>query len=131
MSKVQANRTDWAEDEDEDSTLTLPQPQITKNKDGTETIVSYRINEDGKKVKTTRRIRKTVVKQVVNPRVAERKQWSKFGEEKGKPAGPQTDTTSIAENIVFRPMSNWKANQAEEKNPIDAKKATLKDTKIK
>jgi translation initiation factor 3 subunit G len=130
MSRVQANRTDWAEDEDED-TISLPQTQITKNKDGTESIISYHIDDAGKKVKTTRRIRKTVVKQIVNPRVAERKQWAKFGEEKGKPAGPQTDTTSIAENIVFRPVSNWKANQAEEKNPIDQKKASLKDTKIK
>ncbi|KAF2395735.1 eIF-3 RNA-binding subunit [Trichodelitschia bisporula] len=129
MSKV-AGRTDWAEEEDEDS-LALPPPQITKNKDGTETIVSYRIDENGKKVKTTRRIRKTVMKQVVNPRVAERKHWSKFGEEKGKPVGPQSDTTSIAENIVFRPSSNWKTNQSEEKNPIDKQKATLKDAKIK
>jgi translation initiation factor 3 subunit G len=93
--------------------------------------VSYRIDENGKKVKTTRRIRKTVVKQVVNPRVAERKHWEKFGSEKGKAAGPQTDTTSIAENIVFRPSVNWKANQQEEANPLDQKKASLKESKIK
>lgn len=123
-------RTDWAEEEDEES-LALPPPQVTKNKDGTETIISYRIDDAGRKIKTTRRIRKTVVKQVVNPRVAERKQWAKFGLEKGKPAGPSTDTTSIAENIVFRPQVNWKAGQQEEKNPLEQKKATLKDTKIK
>jgi translation initiation factor 3 subunit G len=124
------SRTDWAEDGEEDETVALPQPQITKNKDGTETIVSWRIDE-GKKIKTTRRIRKTVIKQIVNPRVAERKHWAKFGEEKGKPVGPQTDTTSIAENIVFRPQVNWKASQAQEQNPIEQKKASLKDTKIK
>ncbi len=38
----------------------------------------------------------------MNPRVAERKAWDKFGQEKGKAAGPQTDTVSVAENIVFR-----------------------------
>jgi translation initiation factor 3 subunit G len=133
MSKVQQqvrSRTDWAED-DEDDTLTLPPPQITKNKDGSETIVSYRIDDSGKKIKTTRRIRKTTVRQTVNPRVAERRSWAKFGVEKGKPAGPQTDTTSIAENIAFRPSVNWKASQQEEKNTIEQKKATLKDTKIK
>jgi len=130
MSKLQERRTDWAEEDDED--LNLPAPQITKNKDGTETLVSYRIDDSGKKIKTTRRIRKTVVKQVVNPRVAERKAWAKFGDEAGKPVGPSTDTTSIAENIVFRPSINWKANQQEEaKNPLDQKKATLKDAKIK
>jgi len=127
--KVQG-RTDWAEEEDDDS-LTLPSQQIIKNKDGTETIITWRINEDGKKVKTTRRLKKTVIKQVVNPRVAERKHWKKFGKEEGKPLGPQTDTTSVAENIVFRPMANWKANQQEEKQPQEKQKASLKDTKIK
>lgn len=125
-------RTDWAEEEDEDS-LALPAPSITKNKDGSETIVTYSIREDGKKVKTTRRIKKTVVKQVVNPRVAERKQWAKFGNEAGKPSGPQTDTTSVAENIVFRPMAGWKAgNAADDKNLAEKeKKNPLKDAKIK
>ncbi|KAF2835209.1 eukaryotic translation initiation factor-like protein 3 subunit G [Patellaria atrata CBS 101060] len=127
MSKV-AGRTDWAEEEDED--IGIPPPQITKNKDGTETIVTYHIREDGKKVKTTRRIKKTVIKQVVNPRVAERKQWAKFGNEKGKAAGPQTDTTSVAENIVFRPMANWKAS-ADDKSEHEKKKAAVKDAKIK
>jgi translation initiation factor 3 subunit G len=106
-------------------------PQVTKNKDGTETITSYRINDQGQKVKVTRRIRKNVIRTVVNPRVAERKTWAKFGEEKGKAVGPQTDTTSVGENIVFRPMMNWKASQKTEQDPIEQKKATLKDTKIK
>ena len=123
------SRTDWAEEEDEDS-LALPQQTITKNKDGTETIVTYTLREDGKKIKTTRRIKKTVIKTVVNPRVAERKQWAKFGQEKGKPLGPQTDTTSVAENIVFRPMANWKAS-TEDKSEDAKKKANLKDAKIK
>ncbi|KAF2259864.1 eIF-3 RNA-binding subunit [Lojkania enalia] len=128
MSRV-AGRTDWAEEEDEDS-LQLPQQQIIKNKDGTETIITYSVREDGKRVKTTRRIKKTTVKQVVNPRVAERKHWAKFGAEKGKPTGPQTDTTSVAENIVFRPVANWKAS-IEDKNDEAKKKLEVKNAKIK
>ncbi|KAF1813485.1 eukaryotic translation initiation factor 3 subunit EifCg [Eremomyces bilateralis CBS 781.70] len=129
MSKPAERTRDWAEEEDED-TLALPQPTVTKNKDGTETIVSYRIDENGKKVKTTRRIKKTIVKQIVNPRVAERKHWAKFGAEKGKPAGPQSDTTSIAENIAFRPTIGFRAGAQEEKSE-EQKKAVLKDAKIK
>ncbi|KAF2091936.1 eukaryotic translation initiation factor-like protein 3 subunit G [Saccharata proteae CBS 121410] len=129
MSNVAKRTTDWAEEDDEDS-VSLPQPQITKNKDGTETIVTWSLREDGKKVKTTRRIKKTIVKQVVNPRVAERKHWAKFGSEAGKPVGPQTDTTSVAENIVFRPMANWKAS-ADDKSEHEKKKNNLKDAKIK
>ncbi|KAG9191658.1 translation initiation factor 3, RNA-binding subunit [Alternaria panax] len=125
-----AGRTDWAEEDEEESLTSLPPNQVIKNKDGTETVISYRIGEDGKKYKTTRRIKKTVVKQIVNPRVAERKQWAKFGAEKGKPAGPQTDTVSVAENISFRPVSNWKAS-SEDKGDEAKKKAELKNAKIK
>jgi translation initiation factor 3 subunit G len=71
-----------------------------------------------------------VVKQIVNPRVAERKSGAKFGQEQGKPAGPQTDTVSVAENISFRPVSNWKAS-AEDKGDEAKKKAELKNAKIK
>jgi translation initiation factor 3 subunit G len=131
MSKTQTRgRTDWAEDI-EDDPLSLPPPQVTKNKDGTETIISYRFDDAGRKIKTTRKIRKTVVRQTVNPRVAERRTWAKFGLEAGKPAGPSTDSTSIAENIDFRLSVNWKASQVEEKSALEQKKATLKDTKIK
>ncbi|KAF1982755.1 eukaryotic translation initiation factor-like protein 3 subunit G [Aulographum hederae CBS 113979] len=129
MSKP-LTRTDWAEDEDEVIDTGLPDPQTTVNKDGTETTVSWRYDESGRKVKTTRRIKKTVVKHEVNPRVAERRRWTKFGLEKGRAAGPQSDTTSVGENIVFRPQQNFKPNQVEDKGP-DAKKAALKDAKIK
>lgn len=66
----------------------------------------------------------------MNPRVAERKHWAKFGQEKGKPPGPQTDTTSVAENILFRPIAGWKAT-TEDKSEIEKKKNNLKDAKIK
>ncbi|TKA70382.1 Eukaryotic translation initiation factor 3 subunit G, partial [Cryomyces minteri] len=133
MSKVAAQgpeaakRTDWAEDEDEDLATALPAPQVTKNKDGTETITTYFIREDGKKVKRTQRIRKTVIKEKVNPRVAERKTWTKFGAEKSKPAGPQSDTTTVAENIIFRPMAGWKASGAEKAAAEDKKTDQLKN----
>ena len=122
------SRTDWA-DEDEDDTINQA-PHVIKNKDGTETFVTFSIRDDGKKVKISRRIRKTVVTHTVNPRVAERKHWAKFGLEKGKPMGPQTDTTSVAENIIFRPIAGWKASATEEKTE-DKKKVALKDAKIK
>lgn len=104
------------------------------NKDGTKTIISYRFNDDGKKVKSSRRIRTTVVKEHVNPRVAERKAWSKFGLEKGHTAGPSFDTTSVGENIAFRPSVNWKEKAKEaEKTGGDkgSMKDQLKDKKVK
>jgi translation initiation factor 3 subunit G len=88
--------------------------------------VSWRFNDDGKKVKTTRRIRFTVHKEVVNPRVAERKAWSKFGLSAKDGPGPKSDTTSIGENIIFRPSTNWKKDAKEEKTDVGSMKDKLK-----
>ncbi|KAL9019710.1 MAG: hypothetical protein Q9185_003048 [Variospora sp. 1 TL-2023] len=115
MSKI-ANRPDWADDEEFDDPSTLPPQTITTNKDGTKTIITHTFNDAGKKVKTTRRIRTTVVRETVNPRVAERRGWSKFGLEKGHAAGPSFDTTSVGENIIFRPSVTWKRDAKDGKD---------------
>ena len=85
-------------------------------------------------MKVTRRIKTTVVREHVNPQVAERRSWAKFGLEKGHAPGPSFDTTSVGENIVFRPSVNWKAQAAEaEKNGGEkgSVKDQLKDKKVK
>jgi translation initiation factor 3 subunit G len=125
-------RTDWAEDDEPDLATTVPPPQITKNKDGTETIVTISINEEGKRVKRTQRIRRTVVKKKENPRVAERRAWPKMGPEAGKPPGPRPDTTTLGENIVFRPVMGYKPSGQQDKNPEEDKKTeALKKMQIK
>jgi len=134
MSKV-ASRPDWADDEDLDDTVAitsgLPPNTTTTNKDGTKTIITYSFNEDGKKVKNTRRIRFTTVREVVNPRVAERKQWAKFGLSVKDGPGPAADTTSVGENIIFRPSTNWRKDAKEEKTEAGSIKDKLKDKKVK
>jgi translation initiation factor 3 subunit G len=82
-------------------------------------------------VKTTRRIRFTTHKEVVNPRVAERKQWAKFGLSSKDGAGPASDTTSVGENIIFRPSTNWRKDAKEEKTEAGSMKDKLKDKKVK
>ena len=136
------SRPDWADDvSDTDADpMALPQPTTTVNKDGTKTTTSYRIDDSGRKVKVTRKIRTTVHKEKVNPAVAERRSWAKFGLEKGKTKGPQPDTTSVGENIQFRPSRDWKSIQAEEAKNGGPKggapdersiKEQLKDKKVK
>ncbi|KAI9755891.1 MAG: translation initiation factor eIF3 subunit g [Chaenotheca gracillima] len=124
-------RADWADDEDFDDPTVLPPQQVLSNKDGTKTIISYRFNDDGKKVKSTRKIKTSIVKEHVNPRVAERKSWAKFGNEKGHAVGPSLDTTSVGENIIFRPSVNWKTNAKDDKQDKGTMKDQLKDKKVK
>ncbi|MCJ1251393.1 translation initiation factor eIF3 subunit g [Trapelia coarctata] len=135
MSKL-ANRADWADDEEFDDPSSLPQQTVTTNKDGTKTITSYRFNEDGKRVKTTRRIRTTVIQKKVNPQVAARQSWPKFGLEKGHPRGPSLDTTTVGENIIFRPSVTWKrdgkdAAGKKEEGAEESMRDKLKDKKVR
>ncbi|KIN08246.1 hypothetical protein OIDMADRAFT_23063 [Oidiodendron maius Zn] len=131
MSKL-ANRPDWADDEDlDDTTNELPPDTQTSNRDGTKTIVSWRFDDNGRKVKTTRRIRFTTHREVVNPRVAERKMWAKFGLSSKDGKGPAADTTSIGENIIFRPSANWRKDAKEEKTDTGNLKEKLKDKQVK
>ncbi|KAJ5907482.1 Translation initiation factor 3 subunit G [Penicillium taxi] len=132
MSRL-GNRADWADDEEFDDPSALPPQEVITNKDGTKTVISYRFNDDNKKVKVTRRIKTSVVREHVNPQMAERRSWAKFGLEKGHPPGPTFDTTSIGENIVFRPSTNWKvqAKEAEKEGEKGGIKDQLKDKKVK
>ncbi|KAI1376942.1 eukaryotic translation initiation factor 3 subunit-like protein [Hypoxylon crocopeplum] len=125
---------DWADDDEGDElTVELPPPQTLQNKDGTKTTITYRYNENGQKVKTTRRIRLVTHREVVNPRVAERKTWKKFGLSEKDSIGPQMDTTSVGENIIFRLSSNWRKDIKDEAKDANANamKEKLKDKTVK
>jgi translation initiation factor 3 subunit G len=69
----------------------------------------------------------------VNPRVAERKTWTKFGASAKDPAGPAPDTTSVAENIIFRPSMTWRKDAKDDEADPNAQsmKDKLKDKKVK
>jgi translation initiation factor 3 subunit G len=125
---------DWADDDEGDDVVAeLPPPQTIENKDGSFTTITYRYNDNGQKVKTTRRIRQVKHREVVEPRVAERKGWAKFGLSEKDGKGPQHDTTSVGENIIFRLSTNWRKDTKEEsKDPnANAMKEKLKDKTVK
>jgi translation initiation factor 3 subunit G len=134
MASAVANKPkhDWADDDDiEETSSELPPPQTITNKDGTKTIISFHYNENGEKVKTTRRVRYVTHKETVNPRVADRKTWSKLGQSAKDPVGPAPDTTSVGENIIFRPSVNWRKDAKEEGDAQEQLKDKLKDKKVK
>ncbi|KAL9621226.1 MAG: hypothetical protein Q9160_004359 [Pyrenula sp. 1 TL-2023] len=136
MSKA-ASRPDWADDFEADDPTALPAPVTTDNKDGTKTVVFFRINEEGARVRVTRKTKTTIHRERVNPAVAERRAWAKFGLEKGKPAGPQADTTSTGENMSFKPSVHWKQEAKEQEKDGGAggqeksMKELLRDKKVK
>lgn len=77
-------------------------------------------------------------KQKVNPRIAERRQWAKFGASAKDPAGPQHDTTSVGENIELNLKVGFKGGEGQEndaekeiKELQDKQKAALATARVK
>ncbi|EFP89570.1 uncharacterized protein PGTG_15719 [Puccinia graminis f. sp. tritici CRL 75-36-700-3] len=96
-----ATKTSWADELDEDEL-----PPSTEKIDpvtGIKTIVEYKWDEtEEKKIKTVRKIKRTLVTTRVSPTVAARKGWAKFGLEKGKKSGPDLATTTLGEAIKLK-----------------------------
>lgn len=116
----------WAEDS---ST-----PQVTVNPDGTKTVVTFRINSDGKQVKVTQKIKEVHVRESVHPAVATRRTWAKYGDEEGSAPGPDFRTTQIGEAVQLNLGTGWRDIEAQEeaaKAENTAKAATLQRIKCR
>ncbi|KAI5962161.1 TIF35 [Candida pseudojiufengensis] len=100
----------WADAGDEFSAPA----DIINNPDGTKTVITFRTNQDGKKVKITQRIKEVKVQERVHPLIAQRKNWSKYGKEKNKPAGPDTSTTQLGEKVELKLGLSWKQIEKQE-----------------
>lgn len=99
----------WADAGDEFSA-----PDITVNPDGTKTVVTFRLNQEGKKVKITQKIKEIKVQERVHPLIAQRKNWKKYGKEINSPPGPDTSTTQLGEKVELRLNLSWKQVEKEE-----------------
>ncbi|PVV04824.1 hypothetical protein BB560_000663 [Smittium megazygosporum] len=122
------NGTSWA---DEPVELELNTPQLVFDQDGVKVFVEYKINEEGRKVKVTKKIQNKVIKHSVIKSVAERKAWQKFGEERGKPPGPSTTTTTVGDHVNLK-LFQWGDVKDEEAELLEKKKeATVNHIKCK
>ncbi|TRM59609.1 eukaryotic translation initiation factor 3 subunit G-domain-containing protein [Schizophyllum amplum] len=88
-----APKTSWADEVDDSG----PKNEDFIDENGVRTVIEYTTNDEGKRVKITRRTKRTLQKSVVEHQVAERKKWSKFGLERGNKPGPDQSTTTSSE----------------------------------
>ncbi|KTW28064.1 hypothetical protein T552_01926 [Pneumocystis carinii B80] len=130
LSVTQTKLLDWADDEYSESSL---MPNVFEGPEDIRTVVEYYV-ENGKKFKITKKIKKMVVKEKDNPAIEERKNWKKFGVEKGRGPGPDPSTTSIGENIVLKFQLGWSKNVykgfEEDQSVNKTTKDTFKDKKV-
>ncbi|CAG8685504.1 15749_t:CDS:2, partial [Funneliformis caledonium] len=125
--ELNATKSSWADEVGEEFDLPI---ETFTDENGIKTILEYKTNDDGKKVKVTRKIKKTLIKECVNKAVAERKKWAKFGDERGKKVGPDLSTTSIGEQIFLKLSSTGKHSELAEESDINKRKAALVGKKI-
>ncbi|KAI0776387.1 translation initiation factor 3 RNA-binding subunit [Irpex lacteus] len=105
-----APKTSWADDVDE---LEQPKGEDYVDENGIRTTVEYTVNDEGKKVKITRKIKRTLQKSLVDHSVAERKTWAKFGQEKGNKPGPDRATTTVGEAVMLKLSAGNKQTEPE------------------
>ncbi|KAI0263000.1 translation initiation factor 3 RNA-binding subunit [Gloeopeniophorella convolvens] len=103
-------KTSWADDVDD---LDQPKGEDYVDENGIRTTVEYTVNEEGKKVKITRKTKRTLQKSLVEHAVAERKTWAKFGLEKGNKPGPDRATTTVGETVLLKLSPGNKSTEPE------------------
>ena len=106
-----------------------PRIETRDEGDGVQTVIEYRTNADGKQVKVTRRIKRTLVKTRVNEDVAMRKGWAKFGAEKGAESGPHSGTTSIGANVQIK-LTAGASKTEPEPDPTQAMREKLANKRV-
>ncbi|KAK3829242.1 MAG: eukaryotic translation initiation factor 3 subunit G-domain-containing protein [Benniella sp.] len=116
--------TNWADEVDGDEL-----PQTFTDANGITTHIEYRVNDDGRKVKITRRTQKKLIHDLVNKDVAARKKWPKFGKEKGNSPGPDPATTNVGDNIRLKLSSTGHVVQ-EQEDKHETMKQQLQNKKI-
>lgn len=110
----------WADAEDD-----IPTPEVTSNEDGTKTVVSYRQNAKGQRVRITQIIKEVKVKEKVHPLIAARRGWAKYGKEKHTPPGPDTRTTQLGEKVELKLAMLWREQEKKEQEEKMEQKANV------
>ncbi|TFK39337.1 eukaryotic translation initiation factor 3 subunit G-domain-containing protein [Crucibulum laeve] len=106
-------KTSWADDVDSSIDVEHKNEDFI-DENGIRTVIEYSVNEEGKKIKTIRRIKRTLQKSVVDHAVAERQKWAKFGQEKGNKPGPDRATTTVGENVALKLSAGNKKTDVEQ-----------------
>ncbi|KAI8896029.1 translation initiation factor eIF3g [Globomyces pollinis-pini] len=96
----------------------LPARNVQNLPNGLKVITEYKINEDGKKVKVTRKFQSKTIQS--SKAVADRKKLAKFGDCKGFPPGPDSNSTTIGDAVYLKLSFNSKTLDEPEEDPLKA-----------
>uniref|UniRef100_A0A1J3CIB6 Eukaryotic translation initiation factor 3 subunit G n=1 Tax=Noccaea caerulescens TaxID=107243 RepID=A0A1J3CIB6_NOCCA len=115
-SQQKTSKFRWGEmEEDDDLDFLLPPKQVIGPDDsGLKTVIEYRFNDEGNKVKVTTRYR---IRKLASARLSkhakERRNWPKFGDAANEEAGSHLTMVSTEEILMERPRApGTKADEA-------------------
>ncbi|KAG2272295.1 hypothetical protein Bca52824_066850 [Brassica carinata] len=98
----------WGEmDEDDDLDFLLPPKQVIgPDENGLKTVIEYKFNDQGNKVKVTTKSRvRKLASARLNKRAMERRSWPKFGDAANEDAGSNLTMVSTEEIVLERPRA--------------------------
>lgn len=97
-------------DEDDDLDFLLPPKQVIgPDENGLKTVIEYKFNDEGNKVKITTRTRvRKLASARLNKRAMERRNWTKFGDAANEDAGSHLTMVSTEEILLERPRAPGK-----------------------
>ncbi|KFK38503.1 hypothetical protein AALP_AA3G121500 [Arabis alpina] len=107
-SQQKTSKFRWGEmDEDDDLDFLLPPKQVIgPDETGLKTVIEYKFNDEGNKVKITTRTRvRKLASARLNKRAMERRSWAKFGDAVNEEAGSHLTMVSTEEILLERPKA--------------------------
>uniref|UniRef100_A0A1J3HML4 Eukaryotic translation initiation factor 3 subunit G n=1 Tax=Noccaea caerulescens TaxID=107243 RepID=A0A1J3HML4_NOCCA len=113
VSQQRTNKFLWGDMvEDDDFDILLPPKQVIgPNQTGIKKVIEYKLNDEGKKVKTTTTL--CVVKRALNKQAVERRSWLMFGDAAKKDADSCLTMRSTEDVILERIRApGFKAEEA-------------------
>ncbi|KAJ0244161.1 Eukaryotic translation initiation factor 3 subunit G [Hirschfeldia incana] len=107
-SQQKTSKFRWGEmDEDDDLDFLLPPKQVIgPDENGLKTVIEYKFNEEGSKVKITTKSRvRKLASARLSKRAMERRSWPKFGDAANEDAGSRLTMVSTEEILMERPRA--------------------------
>jgi translation initiation factor 3 subunit G len=102
-------------------------PTVVEGVNGIKTITEYETNAEGQTVKIITQLISKHLKPDALEKIAARRKWVKYGDCKGLPPGPDSQSTTLGENILLNLTHNSNSLEDAEDN---VRKAALANSKI-
>lgn len=116
---------DWADDVG--VTSGIPPREVVEGPDGMKTVTDYGMSDDGFLTTTIKVLQVKQIERTVSKAVAARRQWTKFGDCKGKPQGLERGISTVSVDEIFMEFTEAQGGGDEEEEEVDLRAQAAHD----